>query len=70
MPSTTSTGVLDDDRVAKSSPPGGLAHAGSVILMTDCHMRYVGDALRTLIQGGHCSLDSTPGPHGRYREAL
>ena len=32
-----------------SGPGTGLAHAGSVIAMSECEMRYIGEALRTLI---------------------
>ncbi len=51
-------------------PGTGLAHGGSVIFTTECQMRYVGDALRTLLEGGHRSIEPTRAAYERYREDL
>lgn len=53
-----------------SGPGTGLAHAGSVIVMSECQMRYIGDALRTLIDGGHRSIEPTAIAYERYRDDL
>ena len=53
-----------------SGPGTGLAHAGSVIVMSECQMRYIGDALRTLIDGGHRSIEPTAIAYQRYRDDL
>lgn len=53
-----------------SGPGTGLAHAGSVMFMTECQMRYVGAALRTLIEGGHRTIEPTQSAYTRYRDAL
>ncbi len=51
-------------------PGTGLAHAGSVIFTTECQMRYVGDALRTLLAGGCRSIEPTREAYDRYNEEL
>ena len=51
-------------------PGTGLAHGGSVIFTTECQMRYIGDALRTLLEGGHRSIEPTSAAYERYREEL
>jgi 4-hydroxyacetophenone monooxygenase len=53
-----------------SGPGTGLAHAGSVIVMSECQMRYIGDALGTLIAGGHRSIEPTATAYERYRDDL
>ena len=53
-----------------SGPGTGLAHAGSVMFMTECQMRYTGAALRTLIEGGHRSIEPSEEAYGRYRDRL
>ncbi|CAN5555944.1 NAD(P)/FAD-dependent oxidoreductase [soil metagenome] len=53
-----------------SGPGTGLAHAGSVIMMSECQMRYIGDALRTLLDGGHRSIEPTEIAYERYRDYL
>lgn len=53
-----------------SGPGTGLAHAGSVITMSECQMRYIGDALKTLIDGGHRSIEPTTAAYERYRDDL
>lgn len=53
-----------------SGPGTGLAHAGSVIAMSECEMRYIGEALRTLIEGGHRSIEPTAAAYERYRDDL
>lgn len=51
-------------------PGTGLAHAGSVIFTTECQMRYIGDAIRILSEGGCRSIEPTPTAYNRYREDL
>ena len=51
-------------------PGTGLAHAGSVIFTTECQMRYVGDALRLLIEGDHRSIEPSFEAYDRYRDEL
>ncbi|MGA7050988.1 MAG: NAD(P)/FAD-dependent oxidoreductase [Mycobacterium sp.] len=53
-----------------SGPGTGLAHGGSVIVMSECQMRYIGGALRTLIDGGHRSIEPTAAAYERYRDDL
>lgn len=53
-----------------AGPGTGLAHAGSVITMAECEMRYVGDALRTLIEGNHRSIEPTSTAYAHYRDRL
>jgi 4-hydroxyacetophenone monooxygenase len=51
-------------------PGTGLAHAGSVIFTTECQLRYAGDALRLLIEGGYRSIEPSPIAYARYRDEL
>jgi 4-hydroxyacetophenone monooxygenase len=51
-------------------PGTGLAHAGSVIFTTESQMRYIGDALRTLLKGRHRSIEPTLSAYDRYKEDL
>jgi 4-hydroxyacetophenone monooxygenase len=51
-------------------PGTGLAHAGSIIFTTECEMRYIGDALRILLEGPNRSIEPTPSAHNRYKEDL
>jgi 4-hydroxyacetophenone monooxygenase len=53
-----------------AGPGTGLAHAGSVIIMSELEMRYIGDALRRLIDDGVCAIEPTTAAHDRYRDAL
>jgi 4-hydroxyacetophenone monooxygenase len=51
-------------------PGTGLAHAGSVILTTECAMRYIGDALRLLIDGNRRTIEPTRDAYARYNAEL
>jgi 4-hydroxyacetophenone monooxygenase len=51
-------------------PGTGLAHAGSIILTNECQMRYIGDALRLLLEGQHRSIEPTLSAYDRYRAEL
>lgn len=53
-----------------AGPGTSLAHAGSVIFMLECQMRYIGAALSTLIAGGHSSIEPTEAAYRRYAEEL
>lgn len=53
-----------------AGPGTGLAHAGSIIFMLECQMRYIGAALSALIEGGHRGIEPTGEAYDRYREDL
>lgn len=53
-----------------SGPGTGLAHAGSVFTMSELQMRYIGAALKTLLTGGHRSIEPTPAAYQRYHDEL
>jgi 4-hydroxyacetophenone monooxygenase len=53
-----------------NGPGTGLAHAGSVIGMSELAMRYIGDALKTIIEQGYRSIEPTVEAHERYRDDL
>jgi 4-hydroxyacetophenone monooxygenase len=53
-----------------NGPGTGLAHGGSVIFMSECQMRYVGDCLRTLLDGDHRSIEPTVEAYERWRDDL
>ena len=47
-------------------PNTALAHGGNAILMAECQMRFIMNALRELIEGGHQTLDIKPQVHDAY----
>lgn len=49
-------------------PGSGLAHAGSMIFISECQMRYVGDAIRLLLEG-HRSIEPSTAAFTAYEEA-
>ena len=51
-------------------PGTGLAHAGSIIFTTECQMRYIGDALRMLVEGRQHSIEPTVSAYDGYKEEL
>jgi 4-hydroxyacetophenone monooxygenase len=51
-------------------PGTGLAHAGSVIFTTECQMRYVGDALRILLDGSCRWIEPTQKAYESYQNEL
>lgn len=53
-----------------AGPGTGLAHAGSVIFMLECQMRYIGAALRTVIERGKRSIEPTAEAFARYNREL
>jgi 4-hydroxyacetophenone monooxygenase len=53
-----------------NGPGSGLAHGGSVIYMTECQMRYVGDCLRQVLEGQHRSIEPTQEAYERWRDEL
>jgi 4-hydroxyacetophenone monooxygenase len=53
-----------------AGPGTGLAHAGSVIFMLECQMRYIGSALRTLIERGKRTIEPTADAYARYNREL
>jgi 4-hydroxyacetophenone monooxygenase len=50
-------------------PGSGLAHAGSIILVNECQMRYIGDAL-SMLSSGRKSIEPTLKAYERYRDEL
>lgn len=53
-----------------AGPGTGLAHAGSVITMSEMQMRYIGAALTTLLNGHYRSIEPTQAAYDRYRAEL
>ncbi len=53
-----------------AGPGTGLAHAGSVIFMLECQMRYIGAALRTVIERGKRTIEPTAEAYARYNREL
>jgi 4-hydroxyacetophenone monooxygenase len=53
-----------------SGPGTGLAHAGSVIFVLECQMRYIGQALQAVINEGKQTIEPTPGAYERYNRDL
>ena len=51
-------------------PGTGLAHAGSVIFVLECQMRYIGQALAALIGEHKRSIEPTPQAYERYNHEL
>lgn len=53
-----------------AGPGTGLAHAGSVIFMLECQMRYIGAALRMIIENGKQTIEPTAEADARYNGEL
>lgn len=53
-----------------AGPGTGLAHAGSVIFMLECQMRYIGHALRTLFEKDAATIEPTVAAYTRYNHDL
>lgn len=53
-----------------AGPGTGLAHAGSVIFMLECQMRYIGAALRAVIERGKRTIEPTAEAFARYNREL
>ncbi len=51
-------------------PGTGLAHAGSVIFVLECQMRYIGEALAALLEQDKRSIEPTPRAYERYNREL
>lgn len=49
-------------------PGTNLAHGGSLIFQSECQVRYVMDALRRTLTGGHRVIEVRPEPAAEYRE--
>ena len=49
-------------------PGTNLAHGGSLIFQSECQVRYVMDALRRTLTGGHHSIEVRSEPAAAYRE--
>ncbi len=53
-----------------AGPGTALAHAGSVIFMLECQMRYIGAALRTVIEKAGRTIEPTAEAYARYNREL
>lgn len=53
-----------------AGPGTGLAHAGSVIFMLECQMRYIGAALRALFEHDAATIEPTTLAYRRYNDDL
>lgn len=51
-------------------PGTNLGHAGSIIFHAECQVRYVMDVIKTLIEGGHTSMDCKAQVYSDYVERL
>ena len=51
-------------------PGTNLAHGGSLIFHSECQMRYITQCLDELIDGGHRSMEPTPGALRRLARAV
>jgi 4-hydroxyacetophenone monooxygenase len=49
-------------------PGTNLAHGGSLIFHSECQMRFIGTAIKTLIEGGHKSIEPREDVHQEYYE--
>jgi len=53
-----------------AGPGTGLAHAGSVIFMLECQMRYIGEALRNIFEHQAQTIEPTPAAYQSYNDDL
>jgi 4-hydroxyacetophenone monooxygenase len=51
-------------------PGTNLGHAGSIIFHAECQVRYIMDAIKALVEGGHSSMDCKPQVYSDYVERL
>ncbi|MDB5839275.1 MAG: hapE 3 [Herminiimonas sp.] len=51
-------------------PKTNLAHGGSIIFHTECQVRYIIQALREMIEGGHSTIEVRQDAHDRYNELV
>ena len=51
-------------------PGAGLAHAGSIVFAAECQMRYIGEALRQLIDTGATSIEPSADAYDRWAQEL
>ncbi|SEO83069.1 flavin-containing monooxygenase [Trujillonella endophytica] len=51
-------------------PGTGLAHAGSIVFAAECQMKYIGEALRQLVESGKTSIEPTEEAYERYVREL
>lgn len=51
-------------------PGTNLAHGGSIIFHFECQVRYIMQALREMLEGGHVTMACRQGPHDAYNEKL
>jgi len=49
-------------------PGTNLAHGGSLILHSECQMRYITGCIKGLIEGGHRSMEPREDVHEEYYE--
>jgi 4-hydroxyacetophenone monooxygenase len=51
-------------------PNTNLAHGGSAVFHSECQIRYIMQALRELIEGGHAALEVRPEPFCAYQDKV
>ena len=51
-------------------PGTNLAHAGSIIFHSECQMQFIGSCIRTLLEGGHRTVEVTREAFDDYVERL
>ncbi len=51
-------------------PGTNLAHGGSIIFHMECQARYIMQALREMLEGGHRRMECRQAPHDAYNERL
>ncbi|QQS15130.1 MAG: NAD(P)/FAD-dependent oxidoreductase [Rhodospirillales bacterium] len=51
-------------------PNTNLGHGGSIIFHTECQVRYIMQALREMIEGGHRTIECRREPHDAYNERV
>ena len=51
-------------------PGTNLAHGGSLIFQSECQVNYIMEALRSLLEGHHRTMEPKPEVHDEYRRAL
>jgi len=49
-------------------PGTNLAHGGSLIFHSECQIRYITGCIKTLVEGGHTSMEPRPEVHDAYYE--
>ncbi len=51
-------------------PGTNLAHGGSIIFHMECQIRYIMQAFREMVEGGHQRMEVRTAPHDAYNAKL